>query len=132
LTKNTAWVGKWKVLVGSATDGNENYPLPIWDHAGPFVAGPGEACSWTYLVASLAKDKSEAKHIVEYMRTKFFRFLVSLRKMTQHNKAENFAFVPDLPMDRSWTDDLLYKKYGITNDEVAFIDTMIRTLEWTG
>ena len=128
LAKNTAWVDKWKVLVGSATDGNENYPLPIWDEAGPFVAGPGEACSWTYLVASLAKNKAEASRIVEYMRTKFFRFLVSLRKMTQHNKAENFSFVPDLPMDRSWSDKDLYKKYKLTKDEIAFIEKMIRPM----
>jgi site-specific DNA-methyltransferase (adenine-specific) len=132
LQKNKGWADRWKVLVGSATDGNENYPLPIWDQTGPFVAGPGEACSWTYLVASLAKDEAEANHIVDYMRTKFFRFLVSLRKMTQHNKAENFSFVPDLPMDRSWTDAMLYKKYGIADDEAAFIDTMIRTMEWAG
>jgi len=130
LEKNTAWVDRWKVLIGRATDGNENYPLPIWDHAGPFVAGPGEACSWTYLVASLARDETEGSYIVEYMRTKFFRFLVSLRKLTQDNKAENFSFVPDLPMNRSWTDGMLYKKYGITDDEAGFIDTMIRTIEW--
>ncbi len=128
LAKNTAWVNKWKVLVGSATDGNEKYPLPIWDEVGPFIAGPGEACSWTYLVASLAKNKTEAGHIVEYMRTKFFRFLVSLRKMTQHNKAENFLFVPDLPMDRSWTDKDLYKKFKLTKDEVSFIEKIIRSM----
>lgn len=128
IAKNTAWVDMWKVLVGRATDGNENYPLPIWDRVGPFVSGPKEACSWTYLVASLAKDQAEANRIVEYMRTKFFRFLVSLRKMTQDNKAENFSFVPDLPMNRSWTDKDLYKKYKLTLDEIDFIEKMIRPM----
>ncbi len=131
LVKNASWVDMWKVLVGRATDGNENYPLPIWDQAGPFIAGPGEACSWTYLVASLASDEAEAKRIVQYMRTKFFRFLVSLRKMTQDNKAENFSFVPDLPMDRFWTDADLYKKYKLTESEIGFIEKMIRPMGCT-
>jgi site-specific DNA-methyltransferase (adenine-specific) len=127
---NKDWVDRWKVLVAAATDGNENYPLPIWDQGGPFVVGPHEACSETYLVASLARNRKQAGHIRDYMRTKFFRFLVSLRKIAQHNKSDNFSFVPDLPMDRSWTDEALFARYGITKNEAAFIDTMIRTMDW--
>ena len=123
------WIDEWKVLIGKATDGNETYPLPIWDVRGPFIAGPEEVCSETYLVASVASNQIEARRIVAYMRTKFFRFLVSLRKITHNNKADVFAFVPDLPMDREWTDELLYKKYGITLEEVAFIDSMIRSMD---
>ncbi len=129
---NLAWVNKWKVLVAAATDGNENYPLPIWDQAGPFVSRPNEACSETYLVASRAKNQADAERIAAYMRTRFFRFMVSLRKVAQHNKVENFSFVPDLPMDRVWTDDLLYERYGLSDEEVAFIESMIRDMEFTG
>jgi site-specific DNA-methyltransferase (adenine-specific) len=131
LLANHDWIAKWKVLVSRATDGNENYPLPIWDQAGPFVAGPNEACSETYLVASLAEDEAEAKHIQHYMRTKFFRFMVSLRKITQDNKADIFAFVPELPMTKSWTDEELFKRFGITDEEIAFIDSNIRDMEFT-
>ena len=127
---NLDWVDKWKVMIAAATDGNENYPLPIWDQAGPFISSPGEACTETYLIASLAKNKEEAKNIIAYMKTKFFRFLVSLRKVAQHNKSENFSFVPALPMNKVWTDDELYKKYKISNDEILFIDKMIRTMDW--
>jgi len=130
IKKNTDWVAGWKVFVGSATDGNENYPLPIWDEVGPFVAGPDEACTWTYLVASIARDQDEANNIVHYMRTKFFRFLLAIRKMTQHNKADNFAFVPNLPMNRIWTDKELYRFYAFTAGEVEFIETMIRTMKY--
>lgn len=126
------WVDRWKVLVGRATDGNENYPLPIWDQRGPFVSAPGEACTETYLVAYVAKDEAEAEYALAYIRTTFFRFLVSLRKITQDNKADNFAFVPDLPMDRIWTDDALYHRYNLSEDDVAFIHTMIRTVDFTG
>lgn len=67
------------------------------------------------------------------MRTKFFRFLVSLRKPAQHNKTENFAFVPDLSMEREWTDAELYKRCTcLSRGEQAFIDEMIRDMDFTG
>ena len=128
---NQSWVNKWKVLVPAASDGNENYPLPIWDQAGPFVSGPGEACSETYLVASLAKTKTEAQYIASYMRTKFFRYMVSIRKVAQHNKIENFSFVPDVPLDRDWTDAELYKRYSLSKNDIAFIESMIREMKFT-
>jgi hypothetical protein len=131
LETNQDWVKKWKVLIPRASDGNENYPLPIWDQAGPFVSGPGEACSETYLVASLAKTKAEAENIAAYMRTKFFRFMVSVRKGTQDNKASLFNFVPDIPMDKKWTDADLYKRYSLSAEDVAFIDSMIREMSFT-
>ena len=56
------------------------------------------------------------------------RFLVSLRTNTQHLYSERFAFVPALPMDRHWTDEMLYMKYGITKDEIDFIESMIRPM----
>lgn len=66
------------------------------------------------------------------MRTRFVRFLVSLRKNTQDIYSERFQFVPDLSMDRAWTDALLYEKYGIGPDEIAFIESMIRPMEGNG
>lgn len=131
LESNQDWVKKWKVLIPRASDGNENYPLPIWDQAGPFVSGPGEACSETYLVASLAKTKAEAENIAAYMRTKFFRFMVSVRKGTQDNKASLFTFVPDILMDKKWTDEELYKRYALTKEDITFIDSMIREMSFT-
>lgn len=127
---NQEWIDKWKVLIPRASDGNEKYPLPIWDAKGPFVSAPEEACTETYLVAAVAKNENHAEHIRNYMRTKFFRFLVSIRKMTQDNKADLFSFVPALPMSKNWSDEALYEIYGITDKDVEFIDTMIRTMEW--
>jgi len=129
---NADWVKRWKVLIPAASDGNEKYPLPIWDSVGPFTARPDEACSWTYLVAALADDEQEADRIVFYARTRLFRFLVALRKVAQHNKAENFAFVPDIPMDREWTDDALFERYQLTDGEREFICSLIRDVEFTG
>lgn len=130
IQNNEEWIDSWKVLIPRATDGNENYPLPIWDAKGPFVSGPEEACTETYLVASLAKNEQQALFIRDYMRTKFFRFLVSLRKITQDNKSDIFSFVPLLPMNQKWTDESLYTRYAIDDNEIAFIDSMIRTMDW--
>jgi site-specific DNA-methyltransferase (adenine-specific) len=130
ITANTAWVAKWKVLIPAASDGNEIYPLPIWDQVGPFIARPHEVCSETYIVASLASTKAEAEAIVQYMRTKFFRFMVSLRKVAQHNKADNFSFVPDLPLDRTWTDRDLYRRFSLTEKEIEHIESNIREMTY--
>ena len=129
---NSQWIDEWKVLIPRASDGNENYPLPIWDACGPLVSGPGEACTETYLIASIAKNENEAEMIRDYMRTKFFRFLVSLRKITQDNKSDLFSFVPLLDTNKHWTDKILYSKYDISSIEIEHIESMIRTMEWQG
>jgi site-specific DNA-methyltransferase (adenine-specific) len=81
------------------------------------------------LVIDRFESELEARRFASYLRTRFVRFLVSLRKYTQHLYNERFQFVPDLPMDRDWTDELLYAKYGITADEIAFIESMVRPME---
>lgn len=130
IAKNTTWIDRWKVLIPAASDGEPYYPLPIFPLSnGPFVAGPGEVCTMTYLVAGCFGDEHEAVHFANYLRTKFVRFLVHLRKPTQHNKADVFAFVPRLPMYRTWNDDDLFDRYGIDEDERAFIDATVRRLD---
>ena len=62
------------------------------------------------------------------MRTKFFRFLVHLRKNTQDVTQSRFKFVPLLDMKVEWTDEKLFKKYGITEEEQVFISTLIREM----
>lgn len=126
---NADWVDQWKVLIPRASDGNEIYPLPIWDSIGPIVSGPGEACSETYLVAYVCDSKDVAQKIAQYMRTKFFRFLVWTRKTTQHNKADLFKFVPDLQPSKPFLDTDLYQKFSLSNEQVEFIERMIRPME---
>ena len=63
------------------------------------------------------------------MQTRFFRFMMSLVKNTQNISRGVFAFVPIQDFNEEWTDEKLYEKYGITNEEIAFIDSMIRPME---
>lgn len=125
--RNDAWVDEWKVLLGRAYGAGDAFPHQIYNH--PMIAGPGSACTETYLVIGRFKKGSEARRFAGYLRTRFVRFLVSLRKNTQDIYNERFQFVPDLPMDRQWTDEMLYKKYGVTKEEIAFINSMIRPMD---
>jgi site-specific DNA-methyltransferase (adenine-specific) len=124
--RNEAWVDQWKVLLGAAYGAGDGFPHQIYNY--PIVAGPGIACTETYLVIDRFQSEIEAERFAAYLRTRLVRFLVSLRKYTQHLYNERFQFVPDLPMDRDWTDEMLYDKYGITTDEISFIESMIRPM----
>ena len=125
--RNDAWIDEWKVLLGAAYGAGDSFPHQIYNY--PIIAGPGTACTETYLVIDRFKKEIQAKRFATYLRTRFVRFLVSLRKYTQHLYNERFQFVPDLPMDQDWTDEMLYKKYGITKNEIAFINSMIRPMD---
>ena len=70
-----------------------------------------------------------AKSFASYYRTRLFRFLVSLRKITQHALRSTYTWVPQQSWNKTWTDDLLYAKYGITKGEIAFIESMIRSMD---
>ena len=86
-------------------------------------------CTETYLVIDRFDSKAKAKVFASYLRTQFVRFLISLQKYTQHLYSERFSFVPDLPMNQTWTDEKLYKKYGLTKEEIAFVESMVRPMD---
>lgn len=124
IPRNDKWVDDWKVLhARAAGSGNDTQVL-----GHPIIAGPGSACTETYLVLSRFSDKKTALNFASYLTTRFVRFLVSLRKYTQDIYNERFLFVPKLKMDREWDDATLYKKFGITKEEVMFIESMVRPM----
>ena len=123
ITSNIGWVDQWKVLLVKAhgTSGRDDVTIL----GVPLVAAPGSACTETYLVIGVCRSESEARHLAAYMQTRFVRFLVSLRKITQNITRDSYRFVPLLPMNRSWTDADLYKRYAITPQQIAFIESLI-------
>ncbi|MGV1005148.1 MAG: Eco57I restriction-modification methylase domain-containing protein [Candidatus Nanopelagicales bacterium] len=121
--QNIEWVDRWKVLV-SRVQGTSAAVERIF-LGKPIVAGPMEACTETYLVAGLFETEDEARRYATYLRTRFVRFLVSLRKGTQDAAKGVYTFVPDLPVDDDWTDAKLYKRYGLTVEEIAFIEAQV-------
>jgi site-specific DNA-methyltransferase (adenine-specific) len=126
IPRNHEWIDQWKVILGLAY--GERGSFPYWITAAPEVLGPNTAVTETYLVIDRFKDEATANLFAAYLRTRFVRFLISLQKYTQHLYSDRFSFVPDLSMDCEWTDEMLYKKYGIDEREVAFIESMIRPM----
>ncbi|WP_394794012.1 Eco57I restriction-modification methylase domain-containing protein [Armatimonas sp.] len=123
ITINPVWIDKWKVLM-TAVQGT-SAAIETKFLSKPIVAEPGTACTETYLVAGHFDTEEQANNFAKYLRTRFVRFLVSLRKATQHATRDVYAFVPDLPLDEEWTDAKLYKRYGLTKDEIAFIESQV-------
>lgn len=127
IPRNDEWIDEWKVLLGRAYGAGDTYPHQIFNY--PIIAEPGTACTETYLVVNRFKNELKAKRFGAYLQTRFVRFLVSLRKNTQDIYNERFQFVPDMSMDRDWTDKSLYQMFNITEDEIKFIESMIRPME---
>jgi site-specific DNA-methyltransferase (adenine-specific) len=120
---NPRWVDDWKVLMTAVQGTSAAVETKFLSK--PIIAAPGTACSETYLVAGRFGTEQEAARYAAYLRTRFVRFLVSLRKQTQHATRDVYSFVPDLSMDEDWTDAKLYKRYGLTKDEIAFIESQV-------
>jgi len=120
---NSEWIDEWKVLMTAVQGTSAAVETKFLSK--PIIAEPKTACTETYLVAGHFDDESMALNYARYLRTRFVRFLVSLRKATQHATRDVYAFVPDLPLDQEWTDAKLYKRYGLTKDETAFIESQV-------
>jgi site-specific DNA-methyltransferase (adenine-specific) len=123
---NQHLIGKYKVLLSGAYNGGDAYPHQIINK--PIVASNNSCCTETYIVCDYFDNIDEAKNLESYIKTRFFRFLVWLRKISQHNPKERFSFVPMLDMKKQWTDADLYKRYDISSDEVKFIEEMVREI----
>ena len=127
ITKNSDLIDYWKVLVPEAgSDGGQKIPDVVLGK--PLLSSPPSASTQSFLAFTLG-SKSHAKSLESYYRTKFFRFLVSLRKLTQHALRSTYTWVPQQTWDREWTDRELYKKYKLTKEEIAFIESVIRPME---
>jgi len=124
--QNVEWIDDWKVLMTAVQGTSAAVETKFLSN--PIIARPGEACTETYLVAGRFNNEQSARRYAAYLRTRFVRFLVSLRKATQHANRSVYAFVPDIPLNREWTDKKLYERYGLTKDEIAFIESIVHPM----
>ncbi|MDH4120515.1 MAG: Eco57I restriction-modification methylase domain-containing protein [Deltaproteobacteria bacterium] len=126
ISKNVEAIDFWKVLVPKAYGAGETFPHQILGKV--IVAEPPSVCTQSYLIVAPFKSSHEANSFASYYRTRLFRFLVSLRKITQDAPRSTYSWVPRQSWDKTWTDEMLYEKYGITKNEIAFINSMIRPM----
>lgn len=125
-------IDKWKVFTGRAAPGTGNrdtYPHRILST--PFVGEPGTISSETYLCIGPFDSKAEAESVLSYLSCRLTRLLILLHKPSQDTTRKVYTFVPTQKWTKPWTDELLYKRYGITKDEIAFIEKVVRPMDLT-
>jgi len=122
-------IDKWKLFMGYAAPGTGNrdtYPHRIIST--PFIGEPGSLSSETYLCVGPFDSRKQAQSVLSYLSCKLIRLLVLLHKPSQHTTRKVFSFVPSQKWNKRWTDEYLYEKYGISDEEVAFIETVVRPM----
>lgn len=142
IPKNREIVPLHKVFLSKAYNGGDSFPHQIIGKS--FYGEPNSVCSQTYLVVGYNQEESvlgqeECLNIIKYMATRLFRYLVFIKKKTQDNPSEVFRFVPlqdfTSESDIDWSqniaqiDQQLYRKYGLSPDEIGFIERMVKPME---
>ena len=132
ISRHKEWVDKYKVIFSKATCEHAGTP----DKTGRYrvfstmrILLPNEVCTQSYLVGGVFENNVEAENYMSYLRTSFVRVLMLPTLSSQDISAEKFQFVPLQDFSHPWTDEMLYKKYNLTSEEIAFIESMIRPME---
>lgn len=130
IEKNCEWIDKEKVIISSAYNAGDTFPHQVINK--PLFAGKNSVCTATYLVIGPCNNKEECMNLMSYIATKFFRFMVLLKKISQHAPKSTYQFVPLQDFSKPWTDSELYEKYNLTDEEINFIESMIRPMDLGG
>ena len=124
-------INQWKIIISRLSAEHAGQP----DKNGQFrilstteKIPPKTICSETYLVAGSFDSENEADNYMTYLKTKFTRFLLAQIAMTQQISKATFAFVPAQDFTKRWTDKELFEKYQLTDEEIAFITSMIKEM----
>lgn len=128
VTKSEHLIDTWKVLVPAVGSGREREKSGVDLVLGPSLIAPSPSVCTQSFLFFYVNSRKKAESLRSYYATRFFRFLVSLRKITQHATHSTYQWVPMQAWDRVWTDSELYEKYGITKEEIAFIESLIRPM----
>jgi len=123
---------KWRVLVPYAISGRAEFSVPhsIFSKKSTLLAKPGEYCTETYIVLKSFSKEIEAKNFISYFRTRFFRFMLRMRTVSQHVTRNNYNWVPDVEdYSTAWTDKELYDKYNLSRQERQYVESKIKELK---
>jgi len=132
IDRGIEYIDKYKILMSKTTSEHAGEP----DKDGKFkvtskmqILEPNEVCTFSYFLIGCEDDKNIILNMYNYLSTKFVRFLL-LQAITSINiSKEKFLFIPQQDFNKQWTDDMLYKKYGLNADEIAFIEARIKPME---
>ena len=124
-------IDKYKVIItyamsgGNKPTGDGNYQVI----SSLQILKPNEVCTETYLILGVYDREEYAENLMSYVSTKFFRFLLLQALTSIHITKDSFCFVPMQDFSKPLTDEFLYDKYKLSDDEIAFIESMIRDKE---
>ena len=127
VVNNQQFISKYRVIISKAGSGSDSFPHQILGV--PIISEPNSVSTETYLILYASDSIEEQKNVISYVSTKFFRFMVFLLKNTQNAARGVYKLVPSQDFTKVWTDEILYKKYKLEQDEIAFIESMIRPME---
>ena len=127
ISQNVEYLNQFKVFISKAYGERGAFPYNVL--AKPFLGEPNSCCSETYLMIPANGSEEISKNLMGYVSTRFFRFLVLLRKNTQNAPRSVYSFVPQQDFSIRWTDEKLYSKYKLSSDEIDFIVTMVKPME---
>lgn len=123
IAKGQENIDKYKILFSKAYSADATIP-PEYIFCKPF-----EICSETFLQIGPFNSEIEALNVFKYMKTKFFRALLFFNRSGMNNSQKTFELIPLLDFNQNWTDEKLYKKYNLTQEEIDFIESMIKPME---
>lgn len=124
---NIDLIDKYKIFISYAYGAGEDFPHQIINT--PFIPEKKSVCTETYLYIGPFDSIDITNNVLSYMKTKFFRAMVLTLKNTQHATKLVYKNVPTQDFSKSWTDDELYKKYNLNQEEIDFIESMIKPME---
>lgn len=127
-------IGKWKVFTSKSSSEHagqvdKNGQRRVLSLSG--VIPPGSVVTETYILLGAYDTEQEARNCFSYVVTRFFRFLLAVRSSAQDLARSAYQFVPLQDFSQPWTDQKLYKKYSLTEEEIAYIEKLIRPMELT-
>ena len=121
------WISCWKVFMPYANNiGTELND----DNQNTFIGEPNSVCTETFLAVGQEDnlDEGQCFNLVNYLRTKFARFLLSLVKISQHGTSKTYCFVPVVDFNEEWTDEKLYAHFGLSEEEINIIESSIKAM----
>ena len=129
------YIKKYKIMISRVTSEHAGEP----DSDGKYkvisslkILEPEEVCTDSYIIAFSSQEKKYTKNAFNYIKTKFVRFLILQTLSSINLSRERYEFVPMQDFSKSWTDEELYAKYNLTDDEIAFIESMIKPMDLGG
>ncbi|MFW3378591.1 Eco57I restriction-modification methylase domain-containing protein [Glaesserella parasuis] len=119
---NKQWIDAHKLFVPKAIGSGDSKT----DWVKPIYAGMGTVCTETYLLIGTFDSQKTCENVMSYINTKFFHFMLTIKKNTQDATKKVYELIPTQDFTKPWTDQELYQKYNLTEDEINYIEAMVR------